>query len=184
HGSPIAPPSLAAHEGLWSLPDAAQGPISAAIGSDGRSYRVSAAAGGGFEAFSAAQRVRSRFGSSGVALSAGSGTLGLSLEGIGYGASLGAVAPVTPTAAANRVVYAHTLLSEWYANGPLGIEQGFTLARAPSAIRSGRLTLSLALSGNLSGARSRDGQTVTFTRRGAPSLHYGSLVATDSRGRT
>src|SRR5260370_34572803 len=66
HGSPIAPPSVAAHEGLWSLPAAAQGPISAAIGSDGRSYRVSAAAGGGFEALSAAQRVRSRFGPSGV----------------------------------------------------------------------------------------------------------------------
>ena len=34
---------------------------------------------------------------------------------------------------ANRVTYAHPGLSEWYVNGPLGLEQGFTIPRAPAA---------------------------------------------------
>jgi hypothetical protein len=183
--APVAASSTgAAAGGLSSLPLAAQGPISAAIGGDGRSYRVSATAGRGLEAFSAAQHLRSRFGPAGVELSSGTGTLGLGLRQIGYGASLGAVARVTPTVEANRVVYAHPQVSEWYANGPLGLEQGFTLPRPPSAARSGRLTLSLALSGNLTGALATDGRAVTFRRPGASSLHYRALVATDSRGHT
>jgi hypothetical protein len=183
HGAP-ALPSVATHAGLASLPGAAQGPVSAALGGDRLSYRVSATPGGGYEAFSGAQRLRSRFGPSGVELNQGTGTLGLSLEGIGYGASLSTVAHVTPTAQANRVAYAHAQVSEWYANGPLGLEQGFTLKRAPAAAHSGELTLSLALSGNLAGALVRDGRSVTFSRPGTPPLHYGALVATDSRGRT
>ncbi|HWX95889.1 MAG TPA: IPT/TIG domain-containing protein [Solirubrobacteraceae bacterium] len=184
HGASLAPSALAPHQGLSSLPAAAQGPISAAIGGDGRSYLATATSGGGFEALSSAQRLRSRFGLSGVELSTGAGTLGLSLEKIGYGPSLATVASVTPTAEANRVIYAHAQIGEWYANGPAGVEQGFTLARAPSGIHSGRLTLSLALSGSLTGALARDGRSIAFTRPGGPSLHYGALVATDSRGRT
>jgi hypothetical protein len=183
HVSPTAATSGAAHKGLSSLPTAAQGAISAAIGGQGRSYLVTAAP-GGFEALSATQRLRSRFRASGVELSSGAGTLGMSLDGIGYGRSLGAVAPVVPSARANRVVYAHPQVSEWYANGPLGVEQGFTLPRAPSGTRTGPLTLSLALSGNMHAALSPDGRAVSFTGRGAPSLRYGALVATDSRGRT
>src|SRR5947209_8250931 len=179
HGPSISAPSVAA---VSSVPLAAQGAISAALGGDGRSYRVTPAPGGGFQALSAAQRVRSRFYSSGVELSAGAATLGMSLEEIGYGTSLQAVEHVTPTVQANRVAYLHAQVGEWYANGPFGIEQGFTLPRAPSAVPSGRLTLSLALSGSLRGVAARDGQAVTFTRPGAPSLHYGALVATDARG--
>ena len=39
--------------------------------------------------------------------------------------TLNHIASVAPTAAANRVVYRHGSLSEWYANGPLGVEHGF-----------------------------------------------------------
>ena len=54
---------------------------------------------------------------------------------MGYGASLRAVGGVAPRAQANRVSYARAGLSEWYVNGPLGLEQGFTIPRAPSAHR-------------------------------------------------
>ena len=39
--------------------------------------------------------------------------------------------PVAPQATANRVEYRRGALTEWYVNGPLGLEQGLTLERAP-----------------------------------------------------
>ena len=40
--------------------------------------------------------------------------------------------------AANRVVYRHGSLEEWYVNGPLGLEQGFTLGARPAGHGTGR----------------------------------------------
>ena len=53
---------------------------------------------------------------------------------MGYGSSLSALGDAAPRAKANRVVYERAGLSEWYANGPLGLEQGFTIPRAPAGI--------------------------------------------------
>ena len=48
----------------------------------------------------------------------------LSLRALGVGSSLQAVALAQPTAHANRVSYARGgALTEWYANGPAGLEQ-------------------------------------------------------------
>ncbi|MGZ4248082.1 MAG: hypothetical protein ACXVUE_07215 [Solirubrobacteraceae bacterium] len=73
-------------------------------------------------------------------------------------------------------------MTEWYANGPLGLEQGFTLGARPAGRRAGPLTLSLAVSGNVRGKLSRRADAVTFTRPGV-SLAYRGLIATDARGR-
>jgi hypothetical protein len=53
---------------------------------------------------------------------------------------------------ANRISHARDGLTEWYAIGPLGIEQGFSVPR-PLGTDTGRLTLSLGLAGSM-----RDGQ--------------------------
>ena len=141
-------PGASPHKkGLSSLPLAAQGPISQALGAENPAYRVSASR-GGFAAASPAQRLRMHFDRSGVSLSSGATHVGLSLRAVGYGSSLSALGPVAPRARANRVVYERAGLSEWYANGPVGLEQGFTLAKAPSGQPAGPLTLSVALSGN------------------------------------
>ena len=59
--------------------------------------------------------------------------------------------PSAPVAAANRVSYRHRDLSEWYRNGPLGLEQGFTVARRlPRS--AGRLTIQCAPRAGWSGA--------------------------------
>src|SRR5437588_56072 len=97
-------------------------------------------------------------------------------------AAAGIVA-VAPTARANLVVYRHRGVSEWYANGPLGLEQGFTLAAPPAGRRVGPLTLTLALSSNAHVSVARGGDAVTFTR-GRTSLSYRGLVASDARGHT
>src|SRR5262249_50796253 len=61
---------VAARTGLASLPAAAQGAVSAALGAGSPAYRVSPS-GGEFQAQSTPQRLHIRFGSSGVSLSSG-----------------------------------------------------------------------------------------------------------------
>src|SRR5439155_1085848 len=65
----------------------------------------------------------------------------------GYGNSLAALPAAYPRATANRVTYTYPGLTEWYRNGPLGLEQGFTIARVRAGRANAPLTLSFALSG-------------------------------------
>jgi len=169
--------------GLSSLPLTAQSPVSAAVGALSRVYSVSASA-QGLRAVSPPQRLRTRFGRSGVLLSAGAVRVGLSLRAIGFGTSLAALRDVTPSAKDNRVSYARSGLEEWYANGPLGLEQGFTIARAPSGEVAGALTLSMALSGDAHASLSPGGHSIIFSHGGVSALQYTALTATDASGRT
>ncbi len=189
--APAARSRALARDGLGVLPSAAWGPVSTALGAADSAYRVHAAA-GGFTATSAAQRLHSRFDRAGVLLSSGATHLGMSVRAIGYGASLRALGSVVPRIDANRVVYAREGLRETYANGPLGLEQGFTIARAPSGSATaaapsgsvaGMLTLELGLSGNARASLAAGGQSVTFASSGGPPLRYGNLSVTDARGR-
>jgi hypothetical protein len=164
------------------LPLAAWGPVSGALGRDDPTYRA-AGAGAGFVVHNPRQRLRAEFSRAGVSVRSGQALLGLRLRGYGYGGSLRGLAAVAPIARANRVLYRHGSLSEWYANGPLGLEQGFTLTARPAGRRLGPLTLALALSGNTRAVLSRDLRAVTFSHAGG-SLSYRGLVATDARGRT
>jgi hypothetical protein len=159
--------------GLRSLPLTAQGPVSAALGRDEPVYRIE-----GLRANNPAQHLRARFSRHGVAVVSGAARLGMTLSAYGYGSALRPVRSVAPRTGANRVSYAHGALTEWYANGPLGIEQGFDVTARLGAV-DGPLTLSLALSGNLA-ARLRN-DSVLLTGRGT-ALRYGGLVATDARG--
>ena len=163
-----------ARHGLLSLPAAAQGPISAALGADARAYRVR-----GLQAVNPAQRLGVAFTRRGVTVASGRARLGLALSAYGYASAQVPAAATTPRASANRVSYAHGSLTEWFANGPLGLEQGFDVSARPSA-GSGPLTFSLVLSGNL--AASLHGGSLLLNGRGV-ALHYGGLLATDARGR-
>ena len=111
-------------------------------------------------------------------VASGAAQLGMALSAYGHGSTLRPVGLAVPRASANRVRYAHGALTEWYANGPLGIEQGFDVAARPGPA-AGPLTLSLALSGNL--AARLQGGSVLFTGEGA-ALRYAGLVATDAHG--
>jgi trimeric autotransporter adhesin len=180
---PSESPGLSTHNGLSALPLAAQGPVSAALGVANPAYMVKAS-GTGFQGVSPRQRLGVRFESSGVLVDSGTLRAGLSLRAVGYGGSRQAVGDARPSASANRVIYARTGLSEWYANGPLGLEQGFTVPRAPTGHAARTLTLSMALSGNAHAALASGAQSITLSHAGASSLRYGGLLATDARGRT
>jgi hypothetical protein len=165
----------AARGDLGNLPLAARGPISELLGRGSAGYVVR-----NLRAANPAQGLHLAFSSRGVSISSAKAKLGLRLSSYGYGDSLRPVAHVAPEMTVNRVSYAHGALTEWYANGPLGLEQGFTLASRPGAA-SGPLKLSLSLTGGLA-ARLGHGD-VLIQGHGAK-LRYGGLVVTDARGHT
>jgi hypothetical protein len=109
--------------------------------------------------------------------------VGLRLGAVGYGASLPAVGAVAPRVRANRVLYARTGVEEWYVNGPLGLDQGFTIPRAPAGHAAGALTLSITLSGNAHASLVPGGQSLALSRAGGPALRYSGLRATDAQRR-
>ncbi len=154
--------------GLLSLPAAADGPISAALGRDEAAYRVR-----GLVARNPGQHLSARFGRSGVVIKTGSVRFEVALQGFGRGVALRTLSPVVPTARADRVSYAHGPVRESWTNGPLGLEQGFDIARRPAG--SGALTLSLAMSGSV---RLVHGSVLL-----PGGLRYAGLRATDARGR-
>ena len=131
------------------------------------------------------QHLSAGFGTMGVSLASGKLHLGLRLAEAGYGGLLEHVAAGRPTGEANRVSYRRSWLTEWYANGPLGLEQGFTIPRRPTAGAGAgsTLTLSLAVSGAAHVSTVEHGKGVLFSA-GASSLRYDSLVAQDASGHT
>ena len=184
-GSAVAPILRSAgtlRKGLYDLPSSAQAPISAALGADDPAYRM-IASGGGLAGATPSQHLSERFDRAGVRVDSGATRFGFSLHAVGYGSSLRTIGSVAPRIRGNRVLYRRGGVEEWYVNGPLGLEQGFTIRRAPAASPTGPLTLSMTLLGGAHASLASDGRSVTFSHAGGPPLLYGGLSATDARGR-
>jgi hypothetical protein len=125
--------------------------------------------------------IHGTFVASGARLSVARGTLGLSLAALGRGRSLGRIAAVGPQAAANQILYRHSSISEFYRNGPYGLEQGFNLRQRPQP-GTGSLVLALGLRGSL--IPQQVGSQILFrTPDGATELRYGQLSVLDATGR-
>jgi hypothetical protein len=167
---------------LDALPIGLRSAVSSAVGASDGVYAVGTDA-RGLRARTPAQNMSERFGRGGVLIRGGSSQLALHLHAIGFGASLRTVAPVTPTAYANAVSYAHPGLDEWYRNGPLGLEQGFTVMRAPARSAHGPLTIELGYSGMARASLAADARGVMFTPAHGTPLRYDGVSATDARGR-
>jgi FG-GAP repeat len=152
------------------------------IGADQRAFWA-AHSRSGLLAVNSRQRMRATFSTSGVHVAVPGGVVTLALNGVGRGNSLQSTPAVKPIAHANRVSYGRGGLVEWYANGPLGLEQGLTLRAAPAAQAgsSGALSFSFALGG--AAAELQGGQLVFKSTAGAPILRYGGLIATDANGK-
>lgn len=157
-----------------TVPAAAAPAISAALGRDEAAYHVV-----NLRAANPQQRFTTSFKSGAVAISSGGATLALRPSALGRPGAMSAVAAAAPQAGMAGVSYAHAGLREWYANGPLGLEQGFTVLARPRGA-NGPLTLSIAFAGSLRAAL--HGQVIRFSH-GATTLAYGGLRATDATGR-
>ena len=143
--------ALARRAAAGSLPLAAQAQVSGELAAGMTAYQA-VRSGDGYRMANGARGMTAAFDRSGVAIAAGALSVGMSLQAIGSGSSSLPVGESSPAAHRNRVSYARGGVSEWYRNGPLGIEQGFTIARPPLGGRRGPLTLTVALTGR----RARD----------------------------
>ncbi len=190
-GASGSPPVQAS---LSSLPAAAQPVVSAALGQDSASYHA-APVGDALQMENRAQALAARFAKRGLEVSADRQHWRLTLRGYGYGERLEATPAAAPQSEANRVEYRRGPVTEWYLTGPLGLEQGFTLARPPRAERGVSdepLTLALAIDGDLQPSLSSpqegggDGgrpRTLTLLDAdGRPLLRYTGLTAYDAGG--
>jgi hypothetical protein len=164
------------------LPMAARALVARTVAGDDPAFAASRVA-GGFAMRNRRHGLVVRFGCGRVSVRAAGGSLGLSLVAWGRADSLVGLPAVPPTASANEVSYCRAGLREWYANGPLGLEQGFTLRSPPPVAGSGAVTLHLRLSGDL--VPSLDHGDVEFqSGLRAPVLRYSGLSAADASGRS
>jgi len=166
-----------------SLPQRAQSKIWAAVGRDISAYHVQATK-SGFEAVNSSQKMVTDFTKGGVEVHTGNSCWRMTLRGYGYGTTLRTVGVVAPKGSANRVEYRHGPVTEWYVNGPAGLEQGFNLAEPPGRKRGEPLTIALAVSGDLKATVDPDraGMTLTDPSRGGR-LGYKGLTAFDATGK-
>jgi hypothetical protein len=156
------------------LPAGLAATVSATLGGNDRRFAVSAldgglvARGGGLETV---------FGPAGPAVRAASGKLSLRLEAVGREGADVRIGAAVPVARGNRVTYRHGSLDEWYVNGPLGLEQGFTLRQPPAG--EGPLTIAMRTGGPLR-PRLSDGEIVFADEAGETVARYGGLFAFDA----
>jgi trimeric autotransporter adhesin len=165
--------------GEHGLPAAVYANMSAAIGKDQAPYHAVPRP-GGFSLRNPNDAVSADFTSTGVSFHHGVNRWGLALRHYGYGDRLRTAGASAPRANDNRVEYHRDGLTEWYVNGPMGLEQGFTIERAPGRADGEPLTLALDLSGNLTASVDPGGSGLTLSRDGAAALRYASLSALDA----
>ena len=156
------PQAARAGKGLASLPASARSAVSATLGAASRAF-VARRSSDGYRLKGGG--VAAQLDAGGVSLQAGGVSLAMAAAGLGRGGRLEPAGVRSVGAHGNRVSLDRGALTEWYAAGPFGIEQGFTLSRRPAG-KAGPLTLALRLGGGVR-ARLASG-TVLLTRAGRP----------------
>jgi hypothetical protein len=163
---------------LSSLSIAAQSRISAVVARDVQAYRATASPAGVLHLQSREQKLGADFSSSTVTVQNDGASWSMTLKAYGHGTDLQNVQAAIPTAANNRVEYRRGNLTEWYVNGPAGLEQGFTIDHPLSA--KGILVMHLGLTGNVT---RRGKQLVFHDATGRAHLRYAGLFARDASGK-
>ena len=168
---------------LDSLPPAAQSSISAALGRDIPEYSVQVS-NRQVRATNEQHRLEMEFTSTGVNVRRGNSRWGLALQGYGYGNDVKLVGSAEPRVRANRVEYQRESLTEWYVNGPMGLEQGFTIDKAPGKAEGKPLTIAISLTGNLEAVVDEGRTSLSLISRGdRAQLRYSGFSTTDAAGK-
>ncbi len=159
------------------------GAVSAAVGAADAGFHASRAA-DGYAVANQAQEFAATLDPNGFLVSAGTASWGLRLTAIGRGNDLAAMGAATLHAVGNRVEVRRNSLTEWYVNGPLGLEHGFTLAAPPASVSAlGPVVLTLRQQGERGAMVTDGGRSLRIAPAGGSSvLHYAGLVAYDTRG--
>jgi hypothetical protein len=160
------------------IPETLTATASVSFGSSERSFW---AVRDGGSLLAAGGGIQGVFSASSARLRVARGTLSLSnpvLERAGLAQRLKMSAPA---AVRNEIVYRHGPLTEFYRNGPYGLEQAFVLTRRPLA-GGGPLIVAMRLGGSLTPRRAGS-QILLRTPGGATALRYGQLSVRDATGR-
>ncbi|MDQ6832887.1 MAG: FG-GAP repeat protein, partial [Chloroflexota bacterium] len=169
--APIAPPSPQLPPGLGPVLNATLAANSA------EDYAVTplVAPADGLGADNPAQRFATTFGTQGVRVAPVTGP-GFALRATAINTARGAIvlAATPPISDGPRVEYRQDGMTQWYVNGPRGLEQGFTFAAPPAGAE--QFTLMLPVAG---AALVQDGDTVMIG-----GLRYGGLSVLDATGAT
>jgi FG-GAP repeat len=166
-----------------NLPTDLQSGFSASLGRDASIYHARPEH-DGFDAANPRQQLTIHFNSEGVEVSTGTARWQMAVHGYGYGETVQKVSAAVPEANRNRVDYRRGALTEWYVNGPFGLEQGFTISEPPSKVKGSLLTIALALSGDLQAAVDQNGESLSLNEpNGKPLLRYAGLSARDASGK-
>lgn len=113
--------------------------------------------------------------------------LTMSLDSVGCAHAMRAVGESTVEIAKNRVNLGRDDVHEWYVNGPLGLEQGFTLHRAPEC--AGIKVITMNIGGSISAKLSSidnygQGHAISFVNdQGQTIANYTDLSAKDATGK-
>ncbi len=168
---------------LGSLPAAAQSSISGVLGREIPGYRA-ALERGGYGAANPKQALTVDFTSAGIQVHSGPAQWGLALRGYGRGSTLQRVQEVHPIASNNRVEYRRGALTEWYVNGPAGLEQGFTIDHALMKANGQPLTLALDFSGHVAATLDENQRGLDLRPdHGGTKFRYAGLRANDADGK-
>jgi len=194
---------------------AAQYAVSAALGKDQTAYHVVPMvqadprwARDSYQAANSSQHFDTRFDAQGASIVSAGMHWNLSVREWGYGDSGCAgggsasgrenTTVAGPFVSANRVEYRRGALTEWYVNGPLGLQQGFTVAAPPARLRESAMPrqarhgpdhapLTLVLNLPAGGGHSQVDANRTglslMTDKNEPALRYSGLTALDADGR-
>lgn len=113
----------------------------------------------------------------------------LALSGLGCGGSVAKVAAAPAQPSKNRVEYARPEVTEWYVNGPLGLEQGFTIPHRPSCAAGDGTAVELEVSvgdvttATLHGSGDSSGSYIDLRDVAGKSwLRYSDVYSIDARG--
>jgi trimeric autotransporter adhesin len=182
-GAAASKPTTSAH-GWSAVPLGARAAVSRGLGADQRTFFAKKAASGAVSLNNPAQGLHATLTHSQLELTGAHGLqIGLSSPAIGRGHSVRPIATrsATTSTSQNKVAFSSraAATTEWFANGPYGVEQGFTLTHRPAG--PGSLLITQTLSGNTTASSETDGQGVTFSSPHGV-LRYQDLVVTDATG--
>jgi hypothetical protein len=166
--------------GWANLPASARLRVSATIARDLPGYKASAR-NHGFHFDNPEQKLAADLGPQGVEVRCGSALWQFSLQEYGYGDTLKPLKEATPHPSSKGVEFDRGPLTEWYANGPMGMEQGFTIAKRPGKPNEQPLTLAMSSSSGLE-MKNVDARNITLNQQGQPKLSYGAVSASDAAG--
>ena len=169
----------------WSaFPPKAQSQISARLGRNGADYKARPHGKGFRFCDSTGRQWSADFNSAGMKVASQSSAWKMSLRTYGYGTALKTFSRSSPTAERNRIEYRRGSVTEWYVNGPAGLEQGFTFDRPIAEGGNRPLTISLALTGKLRPLLNENRDEVSLVdSRGEVHWRYSGLLAYDSDGK-